>query len=239
MFLGAYFLAAESLPAAERRPAGMKAFARNAVSVFANRRFLGYALALGGASAALFSYISASPFVLQNIIGLSPRAYSLTFGSCALAVAVSGTLSARLVRTIAPKTLLTFGISAMVVVTALILFTVTVGGVLPWATIALMACFMATIGFVMANATALAIGEVGYAAGTGSAVIGFLQYGLGAVVSPMVGLAGEHSAVPMGLAMAGCAVFAALALVVLTRGPASGGAAEVVTAVPVGGTTSR
>ena len=111
MFLGAYFLAAESLPPAERRPAGMKAFARTAVSVLGNSRFLGYALTLGGASAALFSYISASPFVLQNILGFSPRTYSLIFGACALAVAVSGTLSARLVRRVAPRTLLLGGIS--------------------------------------------------------------------------------------------------------------------------------
>lgn len=218
MLVAAYFLVGESLPVHERRPAGLKAFAASAVSVLANARFLGYTLTLGFASAAMFAYISASPFVLQNIIGLSPRAYSLTFGGCALAVAASGMVSARLVRTISPRKLLIGGVSAMVLVSTLMLFDVTLAGVVPWVTITLMACFMATVGFTFANATTLAIGEVRYAAGTGSAVLGFVQYSLGAAVSPLVGIAGEHSAVPMGAVMFGCAVLAATALAVLTRG---------------------
>lgn len=241
MLIGAFFLAGESLPAQDRRPAGVKAFVGSAVSVLANRRFLGYTLALGFASAALFSYISASPFVLQNIIGLSPQAYSLTFGGCALAVAASGVVSARLVRTVSPRKLLFCGVSAMVIVTLLMLLDVTVGGVVPWATIVLMACFMATLGFTFANATTLAIAEVRYAAGTGSAVIGFVQYGLGALVSPLVGLAGEHSAVPMGAVMFGCAALAATVLLVLTRGHVPGGEAEIEELIPerVVSTTNR
>ncbi|NKZ09643.1 multidrug effflux MFS transporter [Mycolicibacterium septicum DSM 44393] len=226
MLIGAFFLAGESLPVENRRPAGINAFARSAVSVLGNRRFMGYTLTLGFAAAAMFAYISASPFVLQNIIGMSPRAYSLTFGASALAVAVSGVVSARLVRTTSPRKLLLCGVSAMVIVTLLMLLNVTVGGVLPWATVALMAGFMATVGFTFANATTLAIGEVRYAAGTGSAIIGFVQYGLGAVASPLVGLAGEHSAVPMGTVMFSCAALAATALFVLTRGHSPGGESD-------------
>lgn len=218
MLLGALFMAGESLPPEARRPAGLKAFAGSAASVLTNRRFMGYTLTLSCSGAAMFSYISASPFVLQNIIGLSPRAFSFTFGGCALAVAVSGVISARLVGRFGPRKLLLGGVSAMVVVAALMLLNVTVGGVVPAVTVALMACFMGTVGFTFANATTLAIGEVRHAAGTGSAVIGFLQYGLGAVASPLVGLAGEHSAVPMGVAMFTCAALAATALLVLTRG---------------------
>ncbi|MGE2728048.1 multidrug effflux MFS transporter [Mycolicibacterium vaccae] len=217
MLVGALVLAKESLPEHARRPAGAKAFLDSARSVLGNRRFLGYALTLGCAAAAMFSYISASPFVLQNIIGLSPRTYSLTFGACALAVAASGVLSARLVRSIAPRRLLIGGVTAMVTVATAMLLNVTVGGVIPWLTIALMACFMGTIGFIFANATALAIAEVRHAAGTGSAVLGFLQYGLGAAASPLVGLAGPDSAVPMAMVMLGGATLAAAALLTLTR----------------------
>ena len=239
MLLGAYFMAGESLPAHRRRPAGLKAFGRSAVSVLGNRRFMGYTLTLGCASGAMFSYISASPFVLQNILGMSPRAYSLTFGACALAVAASGVINARLVRTVAPRALLTGGICAMLVITALQLFNVTVGGVTPWATIALMACFMGTLGFIYANATTLAIGEARLTAGTGSAVLGFLQYATGAAASPLVGLAGSHSAVPMGVMMFGGAVLAAAALFGLARGAAKADEPQVLSPVPVGGPTSR
>lgn len=222
MLIGAFFLAGESLPVEQRRPAGAKAFAAGVVSVLGNRRFMGYTLTLGCVSAAIFAVISASPFVLQNIIGLSPSAYSLAFGGCSLAVAVTGVVSARLVRTVSPRRLLFGGISAMAIVSLLTLLNATVWGVVPWLTIALMACFMGTVGFTFANATTLAIGEVRYAAGTGSAVIGFMQYGLGGLVSPLVGVAGEHSAVPMGVTMVGCAALAATALLVLTRGHVAG-----------------
>ncbi|WP_428365672.1 multidrug effflux MFS transporter [Mycolicibacterium sp.] len=241
MLLGAYLMAGESLPVHARRPAGLRAFARSAFSVLGNRRFMGYTLTIGCASAAMFGYISASPFVLQNILGMSPRTYSLTFGACALAVAASGVVSARLVRIVAPRTLLVGGICAMLVISALQLVNVTVGGVLPWATIALMACFMGTLGFIYANGTTLAIAEVRHAAGTGSAVLGFLQYSLGAAASPLVGLAGEHSAVPMGAVMFGGAALAAVMLFGLARGAAIPRDEEVeaVSLVSAGGTTSR
>ncbi len=90
---------------------------------------------------------------------------------------------------------------------------------IPWATIALSAGFMASIGFVYANATALATTEVRYAAGTGSAVLGFfLQYGDGRGDAAAGRLAGENSAVPMGSVMFGAAALAATALFALTRG---------------------
>ncbi|MGE2834379.1 multidrug effflux MFS transporter [Mycobacterium sp. SMC-4] len=243
MFVGAYLLAAESLPEADRRPAGLRAFADSAGSVLGNRRFLGYALALGAASAAMFAYISASPFVLQNIVGLSPRTYALTFGACALAVAASGIVSARLVRSIAPRTLLLGGVGAMVVAATAMLLNVVVAGVVPWLTITLMACFMGTVGFIFSNATALAVGEVRHAAGTGSAILGFLQYALGAIASPLVGLAGQHSAVPMAVVMLTCAVAAATALLVLTRGrdavETSDPSVPTLSPVSAGGTRNR
>ncbi|EID17629.1 multidrug effflux MFS transporter [Mycolicibacterium phlei] len=208
----------ESLPPDRRRPGGLRALATSARSVLGNRYYIGYTLTMAFAAAGMFAYISASPFVLQNIIGLSPQAYAFTFGACALAVGVSSAISARIVGRFGPRRVLKFGVTAMTVVGALQLLDVTVGGVIPWATIALNAGFMASLGFVYSNATSLAVTEVRHAAGSGSAVLGFLQYGAGAVTPPLVGLAGSANAVPMGVAMFTAAVAAALAVFVLTRG---------------------
>ena len=92
-------------------------------------------------------------------------------------------------------------------------------------TIALVGCFMAAIGFVYRDANMLATTEVHQAAGTGSALLGFLQYTAGAIVSPLVGVAGRRSAVPMGAVMFAATAAAAVTLLVLTR-RARGGAAE-------------
>ena len=53
-------------------------------------------------------------------------------------------------------------------------------------------------------------------------MLGFLQYGAGAVTAPLVGLAGEATAVPMGVVMFVSAVLAAAALFGLTRGHVEG-----------------
>ena len=217
MLVGALFVVDESLPAQHRRPGGLRSLAGGMRDVLGNRPYVGYTLTLGLAASAMFAYISASPFILQNILGFTPQAYSLTFGACALAIAASGTLSARLVKTVAPRKLLIGGVSTMVVVTALQLLNVTVGHVIPWLTIALMAGFMATVGFTFANATTLAIEQVREAAGTGSAVLGFLQYTFGAATTPLVGLAGDASALPMSIVMFTAAALAATVLLTLTR----------------------
>jgi DHA1 family bicyclomycin/chloramphenicol resistance-like MFS transporter len=239
--LGVMLAVRESLPEELRRPGGLTALGASARLVLGNRYYLGYTLVMAFAAAAMFGYIAASPFVLQNILGFSPALYSVTFGSCALAVGAGSLISARLVRSLPPRRVLTGGVTAMLVVTAVMLLNVTVGQVIPWATIALMACFMGSIGFVYANATALALGEVAQAAGTGSAVLGFLQYGMGAVTPPMVGLLGQASALPMGVVMFGAATLAALSLFVLTRGhvPFSDEHDDDLVTASAGGTTSR
>jgi hypothetical protein len=82
-------------------------------------------------------------------------------------------------------------------------------GPLLWLTLGLLWCTTSSLGLVMANATALAIEEAQGAAGTGSAILGALQAGVGAIVSPIVRVAGTATMVPMAIAMLGSAVIAA------------------------------
>ena len=71
------------------------------------------------------------------------------------------------------------------------------------------------------NATALATDQVKEHAGSGSAIIGALQFTLAAVASPLVGLAGENNAVPMALVMLAGGIIALLSMITLTRGAAT------------------
>ncbi|MGH8882709.1 MAG: Bcr/CflA family drug resistance efflux transporter, partial [Stackebrandtia sp.] len=80
------------------------------------------------------------------------------------------------------------------------------------------AAFQGSLGFIFGNATALALEEAGRRAGTGSAFLGFLQFALAAAISPLVGLWGEETAVPMGMAMIGFAVLSVISYLTLTRG---------------------
>ena len=50
----------------------------------------------------------------------------------------------------------------------------------------------------MPNTPALALTRHGEAAGTAAAVLGCVQFGVGAVVAPLVGAFGSTTAAPMG-----------------------------------------
>jgi DHA1 family bicyclomycin/chloramphenicol resistance-like MFS transporter len=75
-----------------------------------------------------------------------------------------------------------------------------------WALLVPLWLGLAGAGLVMPNASAMALTRHGEAAGTAAAVAGFLQFGVGAVMAPLVGALGAT-----GLAMAAVMAVALLA----------------------------
>ncbi|MCJ0904822.1 multidrug effflux MFS transporter [Rhodococcus sp. ARC_M6] len=218
MVAGVITLVPETLPPERRHGGGLKALVANLGYVTGNRRYLGYALAFIFGFGALFSYISASPFVVQNVLGLTPSQFSMVFAVNAVGMVVSATITARLLSRVNARTLLIFGVglltlSGFALYCAAALFNSTN----PAALLIPLFVSVSSIGFIMGNATALAQGEVTAAAGTGSALMGAGQFGLAAAVSPLVGIAGPDTAVPMAVAIPTFGLLAALALTLLTR----------------------
>jgi MFS transporter, DHA1 family, multidrug resistance protein len=212
-------LVPETLPRERRTTGGLRATVHDARRVLGNRRYLGYTGAMVFAFAGMFAYISASPFVLQNVLGLSVGWYSVAFAVNALGIAAASAVNARLVGRFSPVALLRTGVIALVVVGVLLVVDATVLGLPTWPTLVLLFASTASLGLVAGNATGLATDEAAGAAGTGSAVMGALQFALGAAVSPVVGLAGESSAVPMALTMAVVALLAAGSLLLARARP--------------------
>ena len=75
---------------------------------------------------------------------------------------------------------------------------------------------VATRGLISANATVLGV-QRAPAAGAASAVLGACMFGGGILVSPLLALGPEGSAVPMSAVVAGGAIAALLATALLTR----------------------
>ena len=61
---------------------------------------------------------------------------------------------------------------------------------------------MWTMGFIFPNSTALALTNYPRAAGSASALLGLAQFATGAIAAPLVGIAGEDTAVPMAIMIA-------------------------------------
>jgi DHA1 family bicyclomycin/chloramphenicol resistance-like MFS transporter len=76
---------------------------------------------------------------------------------------------------------------------------------------------MTAQGLIGPNGGALASAEVPEHPGTGSAILGFVQWVAAGTIAPIAGLGGEHTAVPMALLMIAGAVLSMIGLLVLAR----------------------
>jgi DHA1 family bicyclomycin/chloramphenicol resistance-like MFS transporter len=175
-----------------------------------------YSLASGLAMAAMFAYIAGSPFVIENLYGVSPQRFSLIFGTNAFGIVVLSQIGARLVARAGARRLLAAGLGVSLLGSLLLLASVMLGaglaGILP-------AFFLivASIGLIGPNATALALADHPQTAGSASALIGVMQYIFGAVVAPLVGLGGMATAMPLAVVIVSLSVLAN-AIFVIGRG---------------------
>ncbi|GHH30858.1 multidrug effflux MFS transporter [Lentzea cavernae] len=211
MLAGSATVVPETLPRERRgtgRTTGFRALGRRAYFTATATFVFSFAV--------LMAYISASPFLYQVVIGMSPVGYGLLFALNALGLVTSNALASRLLRRSQPRRVLAIGTSwlfgAAVVLLVLALLPISAA----WLIVPIFFA-VSSLGFVLGPATALALDAVPGAAGTGSAVLGAAQFGLGAAVSPLVSVGSEHSALPMAVIIAVLACVAVCASRLITK----------------------
>jgi DHA1 family bicyclomycin/chloramphenicol resistance-like MFS transporter len=170
--------------------------------ILGTRSFWPPVIVLAFAFAMMMAYISASPFVYQNVMGLSKVAYGIIFGVNAFGLIASGWVASRLADRVDPAHAVRVVMSVQVVA-AVVFAVMAASSSIPRLLLGV-PIFLAvtTVGAILGNAAALAMDHAGAAAGTGRAVLGFLQFGLGAAASPIVGLGGDDSALVPACVMA-------------------------------------
>lgn len=183
-FVTSVLFVRESLPreVREQRRADAQ---RGAWKALVSRGYLGNMVAYAFAMAIMMAYISASPFVYQEMIGLGTVGYGLVFAANAV------------------------GLIAIVVALAISVSS------LPAAWLVVPIFFaIAPLGLAFGNTTALALSALpDTATGIGSAFLGALQFALAGVVAALVGIAGEDTAIPLALTMLGSALIALFGLI--------------------------
>ena len=207
----------ETLDPSTRQRGGIRATLATWQGLIGDRHFMGYALGCGLAFAAMFAYISGSPFVLQNIYGVSPQTFSLLFGMNALGIMIAGQVNGLLVGRVEPRRLLAIGLASSTFGGVLLLVVVVSDLIgLPGVLLGYF-ILVASLGFVLPNATTLALAGHPRTAGSASALLGVLQYVIGAAAAPLVGIAGETTALPMAIVIAALSITALTTFAVLTR----------------------
>ncbi|MBM7566669.1 multidrug effflux MFS transporter [Paenibacillus sacheonensis] len=201
MFIAVLFGLPETLPAERRSKGGIMNTLGTFGGLIGDRAFMGYALAQGFVMAAMFAYISGSPFVLQDVYGVSPQTFSLCFAVNGLGIIAASQIAGRLAGRINETKLLVIGLGLAAAggtaLLAMLLARAPLGFVLPP-----LFFVVASVGIVSTMGFSLAMRNQGHAAGSASALQGLLSFLFGSIVAPFVGIAGSDTAVPMGILIA-------------------------------------
>ncbi len=207
----------ESLPAERRQSGGLRETFSTFSRLLKDRLFIGYCLSQGLVMAAMFAYISGSSFVLQNLYEVSEQAYSLIFAMNGVGIIAAGQVAGRLAGKVKESVLLAIGLGIAATAGVSLLLVVVMDGGLA-ALLVTLFFVVASVGLVAATASSLAMQSQGKAAGSAAAFLGLLPFILGAAVAPLVGLAGERDALPMGIVIAVADVGAVLCYLFFVRG---------------------
>ncbi|WP_282940005.1 multidrug effflux MFS transporter [Paenibacillus sp. RC67] len=216
MLIAVLFGLPETLPVQRRSKGGIANTLKTFRSLASDRMFMGYALSQGLVIAAMFAYISGSPFVIQNIFGASPQMYSMFFAINGLGIIIAGQVTGRLAGKLGEKKLLVSGLVLAMLGGVTLLAMILVGAGL-YAILVPLFFVVSSVGIVSATSFALAMQNQAQAAGSASALLGLLSFIAGGVVAPLVGLGGSGTAVPMGIVIAVADVGAVVCYLLMIR----------------------
>jgi MFS transporter, DHA1 family, multidrug resistance protein len=211
LLAGTAALLPETLPPERRHAGDWRAIARTFHELARSRVFSGYALVVSFSFAEMFAYIAGSPFVIQDVYGVSAQLFAGIFALNAFGIVACSQLNGLLVERVGPRAMLRAGVVSAGTGGVALLAVILVGGIGLAGILPCMFVAVASIGLVFPNAAALALTPYPHVAGSASALLGLVNFIAGAAVAPLVGVAGDHTAVPMGIVIA---AFGVLAIVV-------------------------
>ncbi len=209
----------ETLPPSHRRPLALRSILATYAELFRDLRFVILVLVGALGMSGLFAYISAAPFVLLGRHGLDQQSFALIFGAGAIALIGATQFNVVLLRRFTPQRIMVTALVAAALAGGVFIALAAThtgglaGFVVPVWTV------LGMLGFVIPNAPAVALSRHPDAAGTAAALLGAAQFGVGAVIAPVVGLLGNDE-IALAVVMTAGVSIALLALLVAGGGPA-------------------
>lgn len=206
----------DSLPKENRVPSNFSTTIKNFISLLKEREFMGYALAQGFIMAGIFAYVAGTPFVYQSIYGVSPQTFSLLFGMNGIGLIMGTQTVGRLTGILTELQFFKIGLFMSISSGTLLFIAVLLHGPLLTVVVPIF-FFVSSIGVIATSSFSLAMESQGHIAGSASALLGLLPFVLGSITAPLVGVAGEETAIPMGAIIFSSALIAVLAYTFLAR----------------------
>ena len=199
----------ETLPRERRAAPGHSTVRQRYRSLFTDRVYVGVAIVGGMNFAGLFAYLSASPFLFQEVYSFTPQQYGLLFGINSIGIVAGVQLSSRLQKFVGPQWVIALA-TAMQLVAAVTIITLDTADAGLIGLLVPLWFFIFSCGLIFPAVQGLALVNHGKEAGTAASVLGAATFGTAGILSPIVGLISTDDAVPMGFVMA-CSVVVAIA----------------------------
>ena len=194
------FIMQETLPAKRRLSGGIFASVKSFGGLFKDRYFMGHCIMQCFAFAAFFAYISGSSFVFQNIYDVSAQGFSYIFGINGIGLMISGALVGKMAGYIPDWKMLRISLIQAFAGSIILLVCFLVKAPL-YLVIFVLFLTISTLSALSTSSFSMAMQSQGRNAGGASALIGFFSMVSGAVMAPLVGIAGSQTAIPMGVIM--------------------------------------
>ncbi|WP_051639887.1 multidrug effflux MFS transporter [Cellulomonas sp. URHE0023] len=210
------FALKETLPQAMRRTGGTLGALRTYRDLLADLPFLGLALMSAFYLGAMFTYVASSTFVFQDGFGMTAQQFGWVFAGGAVAITAGSQVNGALVGRFTPEQVLSGTVVAGLVLSMSLFATTLADGPL-WLVVTLLILTLGTAGFVLPSAPAIALANNPHRAGSAAALLGALQFGLGALIAPLTSIGGTPTAESMAGVMAGTILVSALLLIAVRR----------------------
>lgn len=201
----------DTLPLSARVRLGPIGLVVRYVAILRERGFITHALLGGMGMSAMFAYLGGSPPVFINLYHLTPPQYGILFGANAAGFIAASQINARIVpRFGTPRVMrAAAGLFLLAVCAVTASAWLRVGGLAGM--LAPITAAMVCLGFILPNAAVGALSRHAAHAASASALMGTLQFLLGAVSGTLVGVLDDGTPRPMALLMLAGAAGAAVA----------------------------
>ena len=201
----------------QNRSANLLGSIKGMLSELTNVRFVLLSLALSFVMGAFFGYLASSPFIFQSIYGLSPFGYSIVFAINAFSIGVAANIAGFLTKYLKEKTIVYGAISMQILLCMVFIAVVSLQLDNLYIVALILGLFVSMMGAAQTAGFGIVMGARKGGAGSASGIFGVLTFIFGAITSPLVGLMGEQSMVPIMATMSVCSLMAILCFALAQR----------------------
>jgi len=199
----AWRLLPETLERRTSEPISVTSIARLYRGLLANQALIAHLAILAAGFAGLFAWISGSPFVLQDLYGLSAFGYSVAFAFCSVGYLVGTLVASIVVSRIGLSSTIGIGAGGLAAGGLAMCIALALGARSSAAIVLPTTIYLFGLGFTMPQAMAGALTPFPHRAGAASSLVGFVQQGsaaiLGAGVGHMLGASAWPVAAPLAV----------------------------------------